>query len=412
MNCNAKLVGNHFITSIVSPAITVATTLLFLGLMWLTIISIAKSSQIDPHHQYDYVEMIRRFPRPNRGKSELDPSMTQQPATIQKYWQNFVRSIPFRFNMTNFFNAGTQQLLETPVGAHHEITEPNRRRRKQSKRKNNTMKKHKESKKPNYRHYTSSDHNRRAQTNNQGYHQLQLQALGMDANHVMHFFDPSTGSYYALQLISSPQQYYHKRPLFLPHDDEDYLQVGDSDSDGEEHDENVEAVDDYSDDIEIAGDNWGYSDEDIFGERKLKTRPFNFKIFPGERDEPQDAVDDKLSSSFVSIHRDLLKPETEEDVKLLLNNNDKPMERTLEDYPETMDVADRRSSRRRIKPKSHNKTPEDMETEMVRNILGSFMSDDAINRRRQSTISKPLKSKHLVEQPRKRRLYFIYPRRH
>lgn len=404
----------------------------------------AKSTKGKARH-YDYAEVMRLSPIMYH---EINyPASRQQEGPFQKYWQNFVRNIPFRFNMTNsignLFSAGTQQIIEAPVGVHKDM-EPNRRRRKQSKKKS-SIKHTKERKRSNSRSHINHQH----AASRSGYQQLQLQPLGVDENNNMHFYDPRTGSYYALHLVSGPNHYHshhqQQNAYYAEQDDDDDEQYYDGDesdhfgndtgdhfddADGHEEygshehhedyetaDHIVDAAEDYADDVQVV-DNWGFSDDDIFGERKFKGKPFDFKIFQGQddADDSTATTTPNISPTIVTIHKNLLKPETEDDVKLLLKKttNDKPMERKLKHLPladgsDDDDVERRKSPRRRIKPKSSRKTLEDIESESVRNILGSFMKDDSSNRRRQSAKPKVIKQQRLVEQPREKQLYFIYP---
>lgn len=342
----------------------------------------------------------------------------------------------------NLFSAQTQQILEAPVGVHKDL-EPNRIRRTRTRpsRKPATKKSSKKRRKTHLRSQQTSGGYYNHYGSRSGYQQLQLLPLGMDEDSVMHFYDPRSGNYYALQLVGGPshqEDYYNSQEAT---DDDDYYgNDGDDDDDNysshyqhrdEQHDGTYDGYNDqeyneedqslgpgfdYDDDVQVV-DNWGYNDDDIFGERKLKDKPFNFKLFGGQTEDIEQLPSDdpQIAQSIVTIRKNLLKQETADDVKKLLKkNNHKPMERTLENPSEDADedeiVEKRKKLKRRLKPKASSKrTPEDIETETVRNILGSFMKDDSTNRRRQSAVPKTTKPQRLVEQPRQRGLYIIYP---
>ncbi|KAI8115323.1 hypothetical protein FF38_03800 [Lucilia cuprina] len=446
-------------------------------------------------YDYDYLVESRKAPKRHRGKSV---TTTPRPL-LQQYWHSFVRNLPTLppiswNNITNpignLFNAGAQEIIETPVATHYTMEEqegPNRRRRtKTSKRK--SSKKSKNGKGLQSRNYYGYDE---AYNNGYQYTQLQLQPLGIDHNRVMHFYDPASGQYYALQ--QEPQSAYYNQYGHQytnqynsygesGYDDEDnggsssddyhddsygdYSHNGydseqgygsdngyeaeegygsdpgyDSESGYEaddgyvsdhgydsgdsygssEHgeygyDSGAEPYDDghmeYNDDGVEVVDNWGYNDEEIFADRKLKG---------GSVDNLE-----AIAGSIIKIQKHLLKPESEEDVKLLLSKVKKPNEtkdktskRPLtHEVDETIEKheANAVESGRNVlgalkkgnassKRKQTNSKKEVVEA--VRNTLGTFMKDDALNRRKQTANNKI--SSHLVEKPRGKQKYYIFP---
>lgn len=416
----------------------------------------AKSVPPSSLEDYDYPDdeiTIRMFPKLYRGKSDADSSVSW---SIQKYWQNLMRNIPpLRWNMTNslgnLFNAGAQELIETPVGNYQEVNR--KRKRKSSKVRKSSAKKNKPRRRSHSRGHTNVYNY--DQTHNP-YNQLQLQSLGVDERNVMHFYEPKSGQYYALHLVSSPNQYQQQQYYSPQHlnyatgtddDGDSYYGEDDYSNDNhgqeyeghQEHDENesyeghdhhtsspdseyhedhqnydneydkyaeaaAEPVDDYADDVQVA-DNWGYTDDDIFGERKLKysLKPISFRA-SGDDNGGNKA----LTSSFIKLQKNLLKPETEEDVMLFLANKQKKNQRQHTLSPMPSDDEDNISSIKRIKSSSGKKSAEDTEIESVRNVLGSYMRDDVGNRKRQSSSTKSVKHR-LVEKPRQRERYYFYP---
>ena len=298
--------------------------------------SVAKSLYPTPN-VYDYRIESRMAPSPlYRGRST---STTPRPL-IQQYWQQFVRNLPtlppLRWNMTNslgnLFAAGAQQIIETPIAANQRTERPRRRRvhptRKTKTKKNKT------------RQGLQSSSTGSSGSNYNPLH-LQLQPLGVDKNGVMHLYEPSARKFYALQMEpqlshydlyspynedASDQEQQSNDDAYYPHSDYEYK---DSAYEGEDsgyeeqryqtHDEENNANNDYNnygsddndDNVEVV-DNWGYNDEDVFADRKLK------------RDETNTNLEE-LTGSIIRIQKNFLKPETEEVALHQLNNAKKPV---------------------------------------------------------------------------------------
>lgn len=375
--------------------------------------SLAKSLR-PASFDYDFREVGSRKSSTNyRGKSD---TTTPRPL-FQEYWQSFVRNIPtlppIRWNMTNslsnLFNAGAQQIMETPVGMHYQMmdeAEPNRKR-KSSKRKSSTKKNKNRSRAQSRDHNSYNDYPIPTYAQSGGYQQIELQSVGMDAQNIMHFYEPKTGQYFAMQMVSGPPNYHHynqnSNNYYNNHQEQHTYEESNDDDDAYDHDngygeegyeddehdvhaneydrenmdyDNVaqpesEEIEDYTDDVETA-DNWGYTDNEVFDDRKLKG-----SLNP---------IETLMEESIVKVQKHLLKPETEEDAMDLLSK-------------------DHQTKAKRIKPTANKETTEDKEEESARNVLGTFMKDDSINRRIQSANTK--QSTRLVERPRGK--YYIFP---
>ncbi|TMW46510.1 hypothetical protein DOY81_008413 [Sarcophaga bullata] len=309
--------------------------ILILCILW-TGGSVAKSFYPTPNGDYYRVES-RMAPSPRyRGRSA---STTPRPL-IQQYWQQFVRNLPtlppLRWNMTtslgNLFAAGAQQIIETPVVANQRTEKPSRRRVNPTQKKKNKNRQRLQASRTDY-------------YDNSYPLQLQLQPLGVDKNGVMHLYEPSARQFYALQV--EPQLAHYD--LYSPHNEAGSYQEEQGDdayyahsdygnkdnayqdensgyeeddagyeeqsyeTHGQKYEANNNDYDNYGSDdsnVEVV-DNWGYNDEDVFADRKIKGVETNNL--------------QALAGSIIRIQKNLLKPETEEDALHQLNEANKPV---------------------------------------------------------------------------------------
>lgn len=271
------------------------------------------------------------------------PATTAPRPNLHQYWQSFVSNLPtfspLSWNITNpignFFHGNAEQVIESPV------IKPHKRKRK-------TSDKHKIQKPSQINdYYTAYDHNY--------HHHMHLQPLGLDHNKVMHFYEPLSGQYYALQVESQPNYYnshyddsYNNNPYGYNYnqynnyggyyeennsgsedgyynqnneynsqhghkdreaDQQHYTQNSEYNSKFSDYDDenesNEEANAEYDDGVELA-DNWDYNDEDIFADRKLKGGSNKLNAF---------------AERIIKIQKHLLKPETKEEAQHLLSKH-------------------------------------------------------------------------------------------
>lgn len=353
--------------------------------------SLAKSFYPRP---YDHEYRVERRVAPRQRQRERSAPTTPRPL-IQQYWHNLVRNIPtlppLRWNISNplgnIFAAGAQQIIETPVALPQSTERPSRIRRVNRRRNTKTKKSKKILHSDRRGYYDGSYHT----------HQLQLQPLGVDTNGVMHLYDPSTRQFYALQ-IESRLSYYNQHSqynTYNDYDDEDDsddtyhphtgyeneengydgqdsgYEENDYDSDGQEYDVNND-YDNYEpdDNVEVV-DNWGYNDEEIFADRKLKGGEMN-----------------NLAGSFIRIQKHLLMPETENDALHQLSNAQRP----------TIDSA-KQKPRKEVVEKNNN--------ELGRNAWNTVLYN-AVNKSRRQPVKQTKTFTKSINRPRLRQNNIVF----
>ncbi|XP_054726739.1 uncharacterized protein LOC129236394 [Anastrepha obliqua] len=320
-------------------------------------------------YDYDYfVPEARRAPS-HYQKATL--TTTERP--FIRYWNNFVRNIrlpvpSISWNMTNplvnLFNAGATNVIDSPVGNYN-------RRRTKGKRSKSTRKQTKK-RKHTPTIYEGEENDAYQTAGGYGGYEEPF-TVKFDPRKTLYFYDPSTGQYYNIRKTQT--QYLN---IYAPTEQQQQQQLDDIE---EQEEEEVEEPDGQAASItpQIEPPTMETSNESTESSHE-----------PMEQINEQPILSDSQKVQD-SAEVEIIPPEVE--------NIDELEEQTLDGHPFD-DIQ--LSKQQNVK-----------NVEMLRNSIGTYMSDDRLNRMRQRTSikHKPKTVRRRVKsQPTTKFTYYVLQR--
>ncbi|XP_053970019.1 uncharacterized protein LOC128871889 [Anastrepha ludens] len=319
---------------------------------------------------YDYDYFAPEARRAPSRYQKASPTTTERP--FIRYWNNFVRNIrlpvpSISWNMTNplvnLFNAGATNVIDSPVGNY------NRRRTKRKRSKSTRKQTKKRKHTPTI--YEGEENDTYQTSGGYGGYEEPF-TVKFDPRKTLYFYDASTGQYYNIRKTQT--QYLN---IYAPNEQ----QQQQLDEVEEQEEEEVEEPD-------IQAESIAPQIEPPTMETGNESTEFSHE--PMEQINEQPILSDSQEVQD-SAEVEIIPPEVE--------NIDESEEQTLVGQPfDDIQLSKQQNAKN---------------VEMLRNSIGTYMSDDRLNRMRQrtSTKHKPKAVRSRVKsQPRTKLTYYVLQR--